>query len=178
VDADSRRLLPDRPARRLTFIRDPAPLVISRFNFDASRSDEDIDFEAWLSEWRPNPTFRRLGRLLGSRDLEAITADLRNFWFVGATEHLDEDLPYVFEAIGVPTDWVNRRVAGAGNDTVDLELPGAGAPVAIHRHAKLTPDLAERLRAANPLDVEIHRLARELRNAWRARLGEREGNPA
>ena len=101
----------------------------------------------------------------------------RALW-IGRTEHLDEDLPHVFETVGVPTEWVNRRVAGAGNDTADLTLPGAGAPVAIRRHASLTPDLAERLRAINPLDVEIHHLAMELRSAWRERLDTRGGNAA
>ncbi len=116
-----------------------------------------------------------MGKLLGTRDPEAITAALQDFWFVGATEYLDEDLPFVFESIGVPTEWVNRRVAGAGKDTADLQLPGAQEPVAIHRHAVLTEDLEERLRAANPLDVHVHLLAVELRAAFRRRIGERDG---
>ena len=125
---DSHQLIPERPARYLTFIRDPAPLMISRFNFDVSRSGEQIDFEDWYPEQRPNPTFRRLQRMLGVKGFDAVAEALRAFWFVGVTEYLNDDLPHVFAAIGVPTEWVNRRVAGAGKDVADLKLPGAAEP--------------------------------------------------
>ena len=171
ADIESHQLLPDRSARHITFIRDPAPLMVSRFNFDVSRSGDKVDFGEWYLRQGRNPTFRRLRRLLGARSLEETEAMLRQFWFVGATESLDDDLPHLFAAIGVPTEWVNRRVAGAGKDVADLHLPGAADPVPVERHAVLTDEIETRVHIDHPLDTRLHRLAFELRAGRREALG-------
>jgi hypothetical protein len=171
ADATSHSLLPSRPVRQVTIVRDPAPLMVSRFNFDVSRSGEAMRFEDWYPGQRPNPTLRRLRRLLGEQDLDGVASALEGFWFVGVTEHLDDDLPHLFSAIGVPPAWTNRRVAGGGKDVAELDLPGAAEAVAIERHATLTDHIRDRVHQDHARDLRLYRLALRLRQARRVELG-------
>lgn len=171
TDVTSQSLLPSRPVRHVTIVRDPAPLMISRFNFDVSRSGEALRFEDWYPEQRRNPTLRRLGNLLGEQDLDGVASALEDFWFVGVTEHLNDDLPHLFSAIGVPPVWTNRRVTGGGSDLAELELPGAADPVPIERHATLTDEIRTLVHTDHAGDLLLYRLALRLRRARREELG-------
>jgi len=171
ADAASHTLIPSRAVRHVTILRDPAPLMVSRFNFDVSRSGEALTFEDWYPKQRRNPTLRRLRKLLGERDLAGVTSALEGFWFVGVTEHLNDDLPHLFSAIGVPPVWTNRRVAGGGSDVADLDLPGAAEAVAIRRHASLTDGIRDLVHTDHTRDLHLYRLALRLRQGRRAELG-------
>ena len=166
----SHRLVPSRPVRYVTIVRDPAPLLVSRFNFDVSRSGETLSFEDWYPQQRPDPILRRLRKLLGEQGFDDVAAALEAFWFIGVTEHLDSDLPHLFSAIGVPPVWINRRVAGGGTDVNGLDLPGAAEAVAIDQHASLTQEIRDRVHTDHGEDLRLYHLASRLRQARRTAL--------
>jgi len=169
VEANTRLLLPDRDVRFLTILRDPAELLVSRYNFETSRTGEHLDFWKWYRKRQPNRSLRRLRNALGVQSYADVRDVLDTFWFVGVTEHLGDDLPHIFETIGVPTNWVNRRVTGGGDDLEDLDIGRETFP--IQRHTVLTDDLRERLYIENKKDLRLYRHAVRRRREMRTALG-------
>jgi hypothetical protein len=98
---------------------------------------------------------------------------LEGFWFVGPTEELDADLPHIFETIGVPLAYSNRRVAGGGEDLSGIWPPIEDGPIA--RHQKLTDDIVERVTKADAEDVLLHQFALRTAARRRAEYGWGEG---
>ena len=117
-------LLPDRTARYLTLLRDPVACVMSAYHFKMARyAGSPLDFWDWYRGYPRDANFKFLRkRLAGARGVAGVRAALDRFWFVGTTESLDEDMPHLFSAMGVPHQVVaRRRVAGA--DRADTDHP-------------------------------------------------------
>jgi hypothetical protein len=169
VDGTTHLFVPDREARYLTIVRDPADLLVSRYNFYASRTGDTAGFWAWYERRAPNPTLRRLRTALRAPSFEVAREALDRFWFVGATEHLDDDLGHLFAAIGVPPNWVNRRVTGGNDDLDDLDMGRETFPV--RRHVVADAEMRERIHDENRKDLRLHRYALDRRAALREQYG-------
>ncbi len=176
-------LVPGRAPRYVTVLRDPAAQILSRYNFDRSRARTSLPFEAWYaerfgSEHARNPQVRFLADRYAGTDSErdltqayfSAVALLRRCWFVGVTAHLDDDLPHLFAAMGVPTTWDDYRRVGSGHRL--LGVPGhPRAHDALRRYVTLDNALRERLNADHAADLALVRLAerwRTERAPWRA----------
>lgn len=154
--------------RYLTVLRDPADRIVSTFNFRAAQGGAD-DFWSWYDGFPRNAGLKWLRkRLNGPQTMGEVIEALRGFWFVGVTEHLDDDLPGLFRVLGLPTAWRNRRVAGAEGDLAGLDHPDEGRRVA--RRMVVDEDLRARLHRDNPRDVRLYRFAQRRREQVRNRL--------
>lgn len=162
------KLVPGRPARYLTIQREPAARIMSTYNFRMQRFGLDLSFEDWYAGFARNKAFKWMRQLLdlrGTSDFAPVADRIRTFWFVGVTEHLDDDLPYLFDHFGVPSDtWQNQRVAIDNDARVaeSLSLPTQarwqkGNPTL--KRMELTPDLRERINQDNKRDLKLYELA-------------------
>lgn len=167
VNCETHMLVPSKVPRYILFLRDPAELLVSLYNFDMRyhRKPEEpvVPFDGWYEErqrknfmvyWllndflAPNRPSRKVPLL------RAINTVLESFWFVGCSEFLDQDGPLLLRRIGVPGELERSNVTG------------------VH-HAKvlsLDQPLRERLYADNALDVELYRTWRDRREESRARI--------
>ena len=183
------RLFPDRIPRRITFLRKPAGRIVSAFNYETSdaapftRWDETTPFETWYRyqerdvmtkflakrvigsrlsvAWAQGQRFARypLHRGAGSWVFERVQAALREFWFVGCTESLSNDMPKIARRMGIEGG-VDKRNATGRNFARRLEL---------------TPELEARLAEDNRFDTQLYQY-------WQgqiaSRLSEIEAEPA
>jgi hypothetical protein len=163
VHKDVHKLVPGKIPRHITFLREPAETLLSYYNFQMSlehSSDRPaVEFDQWydstkrdnmMTRWfykqfmrerDPGPLTRRI--------LEAVVKVLRDFWFVGCTEHLDRDAPVLFKRMGIAGSLERVNVAG----------------VHFEKFKTLDPSLRRRLQQDNPLDVELYEY-------WKNRLDE------
>jgi hypothetical protein len=170
-------LVPGREPRYITILRDPADRIVSAYNYRMAIGDVEYqEFDAWYEAFPRNHMFKWLRRGLGVETMDEVLAMLRTFWFVGATEHLDEDLPHLFRAIGTPETWHNLRVTpdeGAvvtkSHETHPFGLNVDKRGLRITRRASVTPELRELIHNDNRRDVRLHRFA--LRRRERMRWG-------
>ena len=172
TDHRSHEIALGREPRYFTVFRDPAPLMVSRYNFFLARQQTEVPFEEWYPTLKPNWAHRRMRLMMGASNYPDLQQKLRDFWFVGITEHLNEDLPHIFGEMGLPTEWKNRRVAGAGVDMSDVDtktLPGER--FAVERKLTLTDEIRERVEADNQKDVRLYEFAKELRQEMIERHG-------
>lgn len=160
VDRNTHKLVPGKTARHIVFLREPAETLVSYYNFQMAgrhkRNEPLIPFEEWydeskqrnmmtrwlLTEFMKEPHPRRTA-------WPQVQQMLCSFWFVGCTEYLDRDAPLLFERIGVHGVLERANVSG------------------LHHEETLTLDagLRERLRAENPIDVELYEY-------WKGRLAQ------
>jgi len=142
-------LFPDRPVREVVFVREPAARIVSHYNFRVNtalrRKKEAPTFEKFLERIGPNAVTRFLSERLGvatngPSQLSDLLQELAKFWMVGVTENLDQRLPTLFNAMGLPAD-----VPPRGNVT----------GITVKRHLLLTPGLRDELQASNPLDMML-----------------------
>lgn len=172
TDIRSHEIALGREPRYFTVFRDPAPLMVSRYNFFLSRRQVEMSFDEWYPTRKPNENHRRMRRLLECTNYGEIREALRRMWYVGVTEHLDEDLPHIFREMGLPTEWKNRRVAGAGSDLADIDTKTVpGERFAIERKLTLTDEIREKVYADNEKDLRLYRFAADLRGEMLERLG-------
>lgn len=160
-----REFFPDRAIREVIFLREPASRLVSLHNFQATmaenRGDAARSFEAFLEATPPNSMTSFAAKVLqppttGVALLAGVLAELSRVWMVGTVESLDQLGPPLFDAVGIPVSGFSRsNVTGAG----------------IRSHVTLTPDLADELAEANPLDVMLYRAARRLERETLERLG-------
>ena len=150
-------LLVGRTPRHLTILRDPADRVASVYNYQMGKQ-EPVGFWEWYRQYPKNNAFRWFGKRLGGpRSMAEILDTLSGFWFVGTTDHLDQDLPHIFQAMGVPGQWVNRRVAGAEPNLDDVHHPDRER--AILRRFVVDDEARELIHADNGRDVELYEFA-------------------
>jgi hypothetical protein len=163
VTKDTHRLVPGKVPRHIVFLREPAAALVSHYNYHMEQfrlaGKPPVEFEQWYDKSkRNNIRTRWLLRHfmmqpssipMTSRDLEKVQATLGTFWFVGCTEHLDRDASLLFQRMGLAGSLRRFNVSG------------------VHHQKVLTLDnpLRERLRADNPLDVQLY-------EHWQARLDE------
>jgi hypothetical protein len=169
VDGSTHDLFPDAEARHMTIIREPAARLVSQYNYRMSAPAAGVvPFEDWYAGIPRNPATRWLRRRFAPgapfRDLLAV---LRDFWFVGTTEQLDEDLPGLFAAIGVPQGHERVRVAG-GDDGLDgLEFPDDRGLITVR--LEVNDSIREMVHRDHPKDLRLWRFAqrRRARAPWR-----------
>jgi hypothetical protein len=165
---DFRELFPGRVIREVVFVREPARRIVSHYNFHATmaegRGESVPSFVDFVDSRPANAMTDFLAKTLqpprnGVAMLAAVLAELSKVWMVGTTESMDELTPALFEAIGIePGPFPRSNVTGEG----------------IRPHMTLTPDLADELRAANPLDVMLYRACLRLERRTMERLGLRD----
>jgi len=168
-------LVPDSDPRYFTILRDPADRIVSTYNFQmASRHDTNQSFEVWYGDWPRNRTFRWLRRRLDSGSVPEMLDRLRSFWFVGVTEHLDEDLPRLFGALGVPREWTDLRVTAdadsptsASHESQPFDINPGKKSQRITRQVSVTPELRERIYNDHPRDLRLYRFALRRREKMR-----------
>jgi hypothetical protein len=61
--------MPDREARFLTVLRDPAEQLVSLYNFAVSRTGESLDFWEWYRQRSPNRLLHRIRNALRAESL-------------------------------------------------------------------------------------------------------------
>jgi hypothetical protein len=165
-------LLPDREPRYFTVLREPASRIVSAYNFQMQQRNDDQDFWQWYEDYPRNVAFKALRKAFGLpngtpyRDVADRIDTL--LWFVGVTEHLDEDLPALFTALGTPGGWVNQRVATTDRTEVaasldDDETEHLSSGELIFRRLEVTDAIRDRLLESNRRDAKLHRLARRVR---------------
>lgn len=171
------RLVPGRTPRYITILRDPADRIVSVYNYRMAVGDVEYQpFEDWYPDFPNNHMLKWLKRSLDVSTFDAVLQTLRSFWFVGATEFLDQDLPHVFRTIGVTDTWRDLRVTpeeGEGTSKAHETHPfGQNVEkrgLKIDRRVTVTPELRERIHTDNRRDVRLHRFA--LRRRQRMRWG-------
>lgn len=162
------QLVPDRTPRYVTVQREPAARIMSTYNFRMQRFDVDEDFDEWYAQYPRNNAFKWMRNALnlpGSQSFAEVADRVRELWFVGVTEHLNDDLPDLFRHFGAPSDaWINQRTSTPDETQVEesLQLPKAdrwtkGNPTL--QRETLTPELRERLNGDNKRDVKLYELA-------------------
>lgn len=168
VDAATHLLFPDAEARHVTILREPAARLVSMYNYRMSAPDARVvPFEAWYDEVPSNPATgwlrRRFARGLSFPDL---LDALRGFWFVGTTEHLDVDLPFLFAAIGVPPGHDRKRVAGGGDGLEGLDFPDDRREVLVR--TEVDDAIRDMVASDHPKDMRLWRFAgrRRSRAPW------------
>jgi Sulfotransferase family len=163
VHKDTHKLVPGRIPRHITFVREPAEMLLSYYNFqmslERSSNRPAVGFDQWydstkrgnlMTRWFYKQFMReRDPGQLTRRILEEVVEALREFWFVGCTEHLDRDAPVLFKRMGIEGSLERANVAG----------------VHFEKLITLDPSLRRRLQQDNPLDVELYEY-------WKNRLDE------
>jgi hypothetical protein len=161
VNKETHKLVPGKIPRHVLFLREPAESLVSYYNHQMKQrrlaGEPLLDFEQWYDESKRDNMMTRWMRThfmmeadpgkMRRRELDQVQETLRAFWFVGCTQYLDRDAPLLFRRIGVAGNLERANVAGA-----DYE-----------RTLSLNTSLRERVRAENPLDVELYEF-------WEARL--------
>jgi hypothetical protein len=194
IDLDTCELIPGKVARYVTFLRSPAPRLVSAYNFEREKNyvrvgKEPIDFERWYSRQERDVVTKFLakrilrGRFarqvrqalryaqfafnLGTteRTMRAVSRSLERFWFVGCTEQLDDIAPLLAVRLGLGGQF--RRDLVAGKD-----LPKA---------VELTPELESSINRDNPLDQRLFKIwqdrADETLGALRIECAAARGHP-
>jgi hypothetical protein len=170
LNKDTHKMVPGKVPRHVLFLREPAETLVSFYNFmmklRRNNGESVIPFDEWydLSKQDNMMTrflwtefmLERCPRRITRREWRGVQRMLRTFWFVGCTEHLDADAPLLFQRMGVNGVLERANVSG------------------LHHEKMLALDagLCERLRAENPIDVELYEYWKDRLAHGRAKLRE------
>lgn len=158
VNHQSHTLVEGKTPRHITFLREPSEMLVSYYNFQMEqhrRNGKPIEpFDDWYggrqnttTNWLYTEFMQRSWAPVSDAVLTEVIETLDRFWFVGVTECITEDAPWLLERIGISTDIERANVAG-------VHYP---------RTLELTPALRERLNAESPFDVQLHEYGRARR---------------
>jgi hypothetical protein len=155
VTVDTAALVPGKIPRLISFLRDPAEMLMSHYNFHMEfnfrqQNKPAIPFDEWYTEkFRGNVMTGWLYRefLRGDR-CRAVTAEvlrevqqaLESFWFVGCTEFMDRDLPTLLNRMGIAGTPERANVSGVHHKKL----------------MELDDSLRQRLYRDNPFDRELY----------------------
>lgn len=158
--------------RYMTIIRDPADWYVSVYHHQIAR--DRVKNPPTFEEWYENKGTNSVNtissgnnRMVGwfarsfAQDISDAFDVLDKCWFVGTTESLDSDLPYLFATVGVPLAYENRRVAGMF-DVVD--------GVEIKKLYTITDEMRQQIYKDNPIDVAFYEKAKDRRDETRGNL--------
>lgn len=164
VTQDTHTLVPGRTSRHITFLREPAEMLVSYYNFQAKQDrlsgNPVASFEQWYDASKRNNImtgwiYTYFMMRPAARVTPTVWADvvetLEGFWFVGVTECMNQDAPQLLRHIGVPTSLEPANVSG-------VHYP---------KTLSLTPELREQLNAENRLDWDLY-------DRWRQRRQSRD----
>jgi len=155
VTHETHTLVEDKTPVHITFLREPAEMLVSYYNFEmektAAHDQPRPPFDEWygkrrgdvMTSWLHTEFMGRPWAPVNETLWREVVETLDQFWFVGATEFLTEDAPYLLERIGVPTDVEPANVAG-------VHYP---------RTLSLSPELRERLNAESSFDWRLYQYA-------------------
>ena len=172
-------LVPGRPSRYLTIHREPAARIVSQYNFQMQRTGLETEFEEWYSSFPRNKAFKMMRKQLnmtGTTDFAPIADVISGMWFVGVTEHLNDDLPHLFRHFGAPSDtWSDQRVATLDREQVDeyLQVPRDQrwrTSMPTLRRMDLTTEWRDRINGDNGRDMKLYELALRRREQTLANL--------
>jgi hypothetical protein len=155
VTHQSHTLVEGKTPLHVTFLREPAEMLVSYYNFEMEqrrKNGQPIDpFEQWyagkrnmMTSWLHTHFMGRNWSEVTDSVLNEVLETLDRFWFVGVTEHMTDDAPWLLERIGTVTRIEPANVAG-------VHYP---------RTLSLSPDLREWLNADNLFDVQLHEYGR------------------
>jgi hypothetical protein len=171
---DVHELVPGSIPRYFTIVRDPADRVLSVYNFRRHKGEADrLPFVDWLEEYKTDVAFNLVCFYHhipydAPRIDKRVKTALGGMWFVGVTEHLNDDLPHLFRHLGVPGEWTNQRMA----TTDDSQLEAARAlPKAdrwkeanpVRQRIEMTPEIRREIHRRNPRDLALYKWARKMR---------------
>ena len=157
--------------RYLAFLQDPAGLLADNYQKIPGSDREQVSFRDWCSTRINSPQTRRLKRFFGLDNTKAVMRALDDFWFVGVTEHIGDDLPRILETIdessepGIPPAHTPASDPGTG------KIREPGSPSGGLRAALPTDELRDRIYADNPADLELYRYALQRRTQISQRYG-------
>lgn len=164
--------LVDRDPRYFTVLREPADRIVSAYNFRMTQDHADISFDEWYADYPRNNSFKwlRVAFNLVGADAFPETREMmrKELWFVGLTERLNDDLPFLFRALGTPPEWIDQRVATtdsedlAGMESGDEEVPLSHASHTVHKRLEMTDALRDRLHEDNARDLKLYEIGRRL----------------
>jgi hypothetical protein len=170
VTKDTHTLVPGTRVRHVLFLREPAATLVSYYNFQMKqllrKGEPLMEFDQWydrskqdnmVTRWLLTHFLRQdYPQSITRREFDQVQSALKDFWFVGCTEHMDRDTPLLFERMGFGPSCRLERVNVAG----------------LHYDKTMTLDAAlrARLRAENPVDVELHEFWQERLPATLARI--------
>ena len=172
LDLDAHRITGADKGRYVTVLRDPAERIVGDFNAKADRGEDLPDFWEWYDERRVNQQTRFFCDLFDVESVSEVAENLKSLWFVTTTEHLPEDAPRLFEAIGVPSEWDGG--AGEESDLEDAEDGDDGeAPAFVpsERRLAISDEIRSRIHEDHPRDVRLYELALKRRESKRKRYG-------
>ena len=166
VNCRTHTLVPSKVPRYVMFLRDPAELLVSLYNFELREEPLDqpvVPFDKWLKDsgrkdfmtkWLVEHFMAPDPPATDKPTIESINAALEKFWFVGCSEFMDDDVPLLLKRIGLPPKLIRSNVAG------------------VHYPKRLTLDdaLKAKLYADNELDLNLYRTWRDRLDQSRKRL--------
>lgn len=167
------RAIPNKTARYFTIVRDPADRCVSLYNFERSRGEKETDFETWYTNryplhYRRFPCHFLAERVMNLRlppnhaqNLRLSCQLLDLCWHVGLTEQLDQELNYIFSAMGLPLDWKNCRVAGQADNPLG-GLSYLEHDEVIQKYYELDSAMRTRIYEEHTWDVRLYEYARQL----------------
>ena len=172
------QMVPGRDPRYFTVLRDPADRILSVYNFRMQQEEADVPFFEWFESYPRNNTYKWMKRafaLEGDVKPDAVMQRLDDFWFVGVTEHLNDDLPALFTRFGVPAEWIDQRASVTDKREVDRQLSVPrmfrwAMGNVVYRKLEMSEELRERIHARNQRDLKLYRYAVRRREETRGRL--------
>ncbi len=178
VNIRTESLFPNKIPQRITFFRKTADRILSAFNYetsDASNSkwDATVSFDTWYAQQERDVITKflvkrlianrlrrawvqgqrllqyRLRRGASSAMFEQVQRELKKFLFVGCTEHLNRDFPFLAARMNIHGEIEKRNAAGRN----------------FSKRLELTPELEARLERENSWDTRLYQY-------WHDRLEE------
>jgi len=163
-DISYKNLFDDQDKKYMTILRDPADWALSCYNHDMTRCKTNIDFKNWLavsvnSIYPLNFTSNRMYHYIRIKHCwqgtkQDVIDYLKNAWFVGVTKYLDEDIPRISKALGIPSEYKNYRISGEFSEIDNYK---------IENNYKMPGDIRHKIYCKNEIDLELYNLALDLR---------------
>ena len=182
---------PEREPRYIIFLREPSERLVSKYNHEMTlnelRGEEITKFDEWIDEQPQNEMtlfcnkkycngyekFEGVGRVgIKKESCEPVLEDavrlLEDCWFVGVTQNLDQDLPYLFRTMDLQMGWQNRRVSGESKSSIsDLGLPYDVNHKKFIEPSQLSKEVKEHIAGCNSIDYALYKKAIEINSSLR-----------
>ena len=161
VHKNTHKLLSADKVRYITFFRNPAEQIVSRYNFETHKDfkNKELSFDHWYKRFnrKNNQTFHFICRFLQKPYLiffpqkkvfKIVQQELKKFWYVGTTENIDCDLKFLFNFWGLKNSFITHDNVSGKN---------------FKKRKSLDESLRQRLLQENWIDTMIYRHAQESR---------------
>jgi len=125
VNHQTHLLVPGKVPRYAIFLREPAELIVSSYNFEMryqrAPGEAVVPFDQWYTEgrkrnlmahWLLEHFLQRPPSRIDTAAVRAVETSLKSFWFVGISEYLDRDAPLLLRRIGITATLERANVSG------------------------------------------------------------------